>query len=471
MLQFLKNKWFKFGFYSFLWILFTIWNKNPWLLLLIPILFDFYITKKVHWLFWKKKGVEKQTKVIEWVDAIIFAVTFAFIIRLYFIEAYTIPTSSMEKSLLVGDYLFVSKVSYGPRLPITPLSVPFTDHTMPFTENTKSYLEWIKCPYKRLSGLGSIERNDVVVFNFPEGDTLCLNQQSMSYYMLCRQFGKEAVNNDLYINPETKQKHQGVFGKIISRPVDKRENYVKRCVAISGDTIEVVDGMVHINGKNQEPIPEKQYKYFVETDGKFFSQSILKDLNISNEDAGASRYFDLDLFMDCGVMDKLSPANTFILPLTEKSAEKIKTFPNVKNVIRICRTKGAYQFGVFPNDTLNYKWNEDNFGPLYVPKAGHTIDININNISLYARVIQAYENNSLDIKDSKIYINNQEANTYTFKMDYYFMMGDSRHNSADSRYWGFVPIDHVVGKAKFIWFSKDPDDGSIRWSRIFNVID
>jgi len=439
--QFFKNKYFLFGFYAFIYLLFVLWIGNFWLLLGIPILFDLYISKKVNWTFWKKQNVEKQTKLVEWIDAIIFAVVAATIIRTFFIEAFTIPTPSMEKSLLVGDYLFVSKVSYGPKLPNTPLAFPFAHHTLPFTESTKSYLEWIKMPYKRLLGLGEVKNDDIVVFNFPEGDTVILTRQEESYYAVCREEGRENV---LRRYP------------IVVRPVDKRENYIKRCVAIAGDTLKIVHGNVFINGKSQKKLEKMQHKYYVATDSSGLNAERLQEMGLSLYDIKKSRF---------------SPSQ-FIFPLEEKNVSKIKSFPNVKSVEKIENPVNIGVKYIFPHDT-SFHWNEDNFGPLWIPKKGVTIPLTLKNLPLYRRIITAYELNSLEIKNSAIFINGKEAKEYTFKMNYYFLMGDNRHNSADSRFWGFVPEDHVVGKAVFIWLSLDADKeflSKIRWSRLFKFI-
>jgi signal peptidase I len=441
--RFLKNKWVKFFIAAIIFILWVIWIGNYWLLLGLPVLFDIYITKKVRWAFWKKpvKKGEKRSTVVEWVDALIFAVIAASLIRLFFIEAYTIPTSSMEKTLLVGDYLFVSKVSYGPKMPNTPLSFPFAHHTLPWSKETPSFLTWIQWPYNRLAGLTDIKRDDIVVFNFPEGDTVVLKYQDQSYYQLRRDAGREYLWNNF---------------DIVVRPVDKRENYIKRCVAIPGDTIEVIHGQVVVNGKEQPEIPTKQYKYDIETTGRPLSRYMLKKVGVSQEDIPQTPVLP----------------NVYRLPLTKSTKNTLEKNKFIKSVERVEAPRGKRAPYVFPHHE-NYNWNEDNFGPLYIPEKGKTIDITMENIPLYERVIGHYEGNDLVVEDSTIFINGKQADAYTFKMDYYFMMGDSRHNSADSRFWGYVPEDHVVGKAVFIWLSLDKDESflnKIRWNRLFTVI-
>ena len=472
MKKLFANKWVKFGVVAFIYLLFVIWLQNWWLLLGLVIIYDMYISKKVHWAFWKKKDAEKQTKTVEWIDALIFAVIAATVIRLFFIEAFTIPTSSMEKSLLVGDYLFVSKLSYGPRMPNTPISLPFAHNTMPFTTSTKSYAEWLQWPYRRLAGLGKVERNDVVVFNFPEGDTVCLNQQGPSYYQLLRQFGREAIDQNVAYD-KYGQPIRGYFGQRQSRPVDRRENYIKRCVAIAGDSIQVIDGQVYVNGKPQENIGDRQYKYLIQTDGTSFNPTKLEELGISDEDCKASRGIDASYLDYVDGLKDVDINKLFVFPLVEENVEKFRAMPFVKSVTRIVRPKGYRESFIFPHDP-KYNWNEDNFGPLYIPKKGDVIKLTLDNLPLYRRCIEVYEGNSLFVSGDQIIINNEPADSYTFRMDYYFMMGDSRHNSADSRFWGFVPEDHVVGKALFVWFSTDKDKSfpsSIRWSRIFKGID
>ncbi|MFZ4546005.1 MAG: signal peptidase I [Bacteroidales bacterium] len=386
---------------------------------------------------------DAKSQLREWTDAIIFAVVAASIIRIFMIEAYTIPTSSMEKSLLVGDFLFVSKLSYGPKLPNTPLAFPFVHHTMPLTKYTKSYVEWIKWPFYRFPGLTTIKHGDVVVFNYPDGDTVALKMQNQGYNSLIRQYGRERVWNDKFN-----------FGDIVARPVDKRENYIKRCIALPGDTISIIDQVVHINGKALDFPELSQFMYRVKTDGNPINKRLIGKLDIT-EDVQVTEEGDQ------------------VLTLTTESAAKLKQLPNVLSVEKIIQPKGFWQPYIFPFDST-YDWNVDNFGPLYIPKAGATTQLTLANLPLYERIITAYELNSLEVKGGKIFINGKESTSYTFKMDYYWMMGDNRHNSADSRFWGFVPADHIVGKAVFVWLSLDNNkslfDGKIRWGKLLRTI-
>jgi signal peptidase I len=401
---------------------------------------------------------EKKGAVREWVDAIVFAVVAATIIRVFFIEAFTIPTPSMEKSMLVGDYLFVSKVSYGARSPMTPIAFPFAHHTMPLL-NTKSYVEWHKLPYFRLPGIGQVERFDATVFNYPEGDTVVINFQNQSYYQMLRDHGRKNIWNPGYKIPQVVNGQRGYLpvGDITVRPIDKRENYIKRCIGLPGETIEIIDRKVHIDGSPIDQPEKTQFLYEVFTNGGLNLKMLKKQYDINPDD-----------------VHEIKQGAHYAIFMSEAVAAEVEAFSNVNEVrVRNQKKSGNDDNGkslpIFPNHP-DYNWTADNFGPLIIPASGQSISLDIYNLPLYERAISLYENNDLKVENGKIYINGKEADSYTFKQDYYFMMGDNRHNSADSRFWGFVPNDHIVGKAVFIWFSKDPYEG-IRWNRIFSLVD
>ncbi len=380
----------------------------------------------------------------EWVDAIVFAVVAATIIRTFLLEAYTIPTSSMEKSLLVGDYLFVSKITYGPKAPNTPLSFPFVHHTLPGTKDIKSYVEWIKFPFYRFAGFKDVAHNDAVVFNYPTGDTVSTRFQSnASYYSLIEEYGRERVWTD-----------KRNFGDIVVRPVDKRENYVKRCIGLPGDTLSIVNRQVYLNGAEAINPEKLQYQYHVTTTGSSINPRVLDKLNITETYRG-------------------NKPGEFVFVITEDVKNELQKLPIVKSIEVFDDEPGLWKPEIFPNDAA-YKWNRDNFGPLYIPEAGVPINLTIKNLPIYERLIKTYEANKLEVKNDKIYINDELTTSYTPKLNYYWMMGDNRHNSADSRYWGFVPEDHIVGRAEFIWLSMDKNksllDGKIRWNRMFSLV-
>jgi signal peptidase I len=408
----------------------------------------------------KKKGAIR-----EWGDAILFAVIAATIIRTFTLEAFTIPTGSMEKSLRVGDYLFVSKMAYGPRMPMTPISFPFAHHTMPGTDKMQSYVEWFSQPYFRLPGFGSVERLDAVVFNFPAGDTIINDPelQGHNYYSIIQGnayeiWRKNGEKDDFWSNKEKYEAAARSFFEkrygIKARPLDKRENYIKRCVGMPGDTYEIKEGIVYANGEKIE-FPEKaQMEYLVKTNGQLNPMILKEQYDINPTDIS----FD-------------GESQSYLIAMPVETIDKIKSLSVVESVTLKLKEKGSYDgtsMPIFPNDP-NYNWTEDNFGPLYIPKEGDVIDLTLENLPLYRRAIEVYEKNSLEVKGDQIIINGEVATSYSFKQNYYMMMGDNRHHSADSRFWGFVPEDHVVGEAVFVWFSKDPYTG-IRWNRVFSLV-
>ena len=422
--------------------LFAIWLRFYWLLAGNIILLDVFVTKLINWRYPDKalSRFRLLKEILDWTFAIITAIILVVFIRTFIIEAYTIPTPSMERTLMVGDYLFVSKISYGPKLPNTPVAFPFTHNTMPFSKK-KSYNEKIQWPYKRLAGCGKIKNNDVVVFNFPEGDTVVLQFPDQNYYSLIRRYGRNSVLNQYHI---------------IARPVDKRENFVKRCIGISGDTLLITHSSVYINNMPLEDPENVQYNYYIRTNGQKIEDDKLSGLEIN-------------------VSDQLNDPNeeNYVFSLTRGQASGIRNMSNVAKVTRLENTNRNLSYlSFFPYDPA-FPWNEDNFGPLVIPRKGMSIDLTLENLPLYRRIIEAYEKNTLYINDSVIYVNNKPSSSYTFSMNYYFMMGDNRHNSADSRIWGFVPEDHVVGKAVLVWLSVDKNKKSlkkIRWNRMFKKI-
>jgi signal peptidase I len=461
-----KSQWIKFAIVVLLYLLFVIWDYNYWLLFGIPVIFDIYISNIIPWDACKNSKNKVLKKIADWADAIIFALVAVYFINIFIFQNYKIPSSSLEKTLLVGDYLFVSKVNYGPRVPNTPLAFPLTHHTLPVF-NTKSYSDWPYWDYKRLKGFGPVKRNDIVVFNFPAGDTVAFNHQNRDYYDLVNQAGWGRVNSD-----------KRIFGDIIYRPVDRRENYVKRCIGMPGDSLQIIDNIVYINGTELPTPKSAQFNYFVETSGNPLSEKQFRRLGVSKEDQDTGKKWS-------------GNSSDALLILDFLGIEPNET-GNYNPVYKIPLTRDAYLFlqksgwarsihiepEAFGGPTYPYDyetgWTRDNFGSLWIPKKGETIVLNEKNRALYRRCIVNYEGNTLHKSGSKFFINSIPANSYTFKYDYYFMMGDNRHNSLDSRCWGFVPEDHIVGTPLLVWMSIDKDrgwfDGRIRWNRIFTKV-
>ena len=431
--EFTRNRWTKFVFWALLYTVWVIWLGNFWWLFGLIVIFDIFISKKVHWNFWKKryKEGEKHSAWNEWLDAIIFAVIFVTFVNIFFFQAFKIPSSSMERTLYTGDHLFVSKLAYGPRVPQTPLTIPFT-HNQIFGK--ESYSTLIQNDYRRLKGFRDVRRGDCVVFGFPNGDTVLRKAPVEDYHALVRILGRDKVAS---------------LGEYVVRPVDKKDHYVKRCVALPGDTLEIKDGMVWINGRKEEVEPGIQLSYKVVTNGQRINSKTMEQLGLNPSEI----YFDSSL-----------PGYPAMI-LTAEMLEKVKELPNVVNVSdNLERDAASVSREIFPF-TEDSGWTRDFFGPLWIPAKGATVKITVDNLPLYERIITAYEHSDLQqaLKDGE----------YTFKQDYYFMMGDNRHNSLDSRYWGFVPEDHIVGRPALIWLSKDKGKSfpkNIRWRRFLKFV-
>lgn len=455
----LQNKYFKFGLATAVYILFVIWVQNFWLLFGIPVIYDIYVSKKVNWTFWKKREGKNST-FIEWLDALIFAVIAVTLINNFIFQNYKIPTGSMENSLLIGDRLFVSKYDYGPRIPFTPLSVPFFQNTLPIVKS-KSYLEWIQRPYKRLAGLTDIKREDVVVFNCPALDSVSSDNPTFSYnsdlWRLAEQFRmmdntEHEKGRKHYL--QQAQAYMNSKTDLITRPIDKRDPYIKRCVGVPGDTLQMINGQLFVNHQPEKEKDTYLHRHRVVTNSSRINKRLLEKIGIANH--------LIDGYQN----------GMYTMHITEKQKEELKKIPVVDTIFPLIDRVYGYFNQTFPNHP-NYKWTVDNFGPLYVPAKNQTIALNTDNLPLYERIINVYEDNTLEVKDSNIFINGERTDSYTFQMDYYFMMGDNRHSSWDSRSWGCVPENHVVGKPKFVWLSTNNEKrflAKIRWNRFFKGI-
>lgn len=438
------NKWVRFAVMSILWVLiFTIWSRMWYTIFFVPFIYDHYITRYANKYAWSKcKAFISKYRALKWimgwVDAILFATIAVTILKLYFISQYVIPTPSMEKTLLVGDYLWVDKYSYGPVMPNTPLAIPFVHNINPLNPEKKSYVEWIKFPYKRLAGTTTVKVRDVIVFNYPQGDTVLVKNPQNNYYT-------DKRNNMI---PKG--------SKIMVHPVDKRDNYIKRAVAIAGDTLTLKRGDVYINGVKEPEMETRQDLYLIQFNPNAINAMMLNKIGITKS----------------SIIPTYSQTH-MLVHLTEEENNRISRISGVQNSVRHLSTEP--NIDVFPYDTLRYKFNHHDFGPVIIPQKGVTVNIDVDNLPLYERIITTYEGNKLEVKENNdIYINGEKTDKYQFQMDYYFGMGDNRDNSLDSRFFGFIPEDHLVGKARFVMLSTDKTKsflGGLRFDRFFKGIE
>ena len=441
-----RKSWVRFSVWAALWLLWIAWHGNWWWLFALPLIFEFCVSRRLK--AWIDSVAEKNRllkTVFGWLDAIVFAVLVVSFINVFFFQAFKIPSSSMESSLLTGDYLFVSKTAYGPKMPQTPLSVPFVHNTMPGS-GKESYSTALRYGYKRIRGFGNVKRDDYVVFSFPHGDTVLSKAPAEDYYTHVRMTSREyAVKT---------------YGPLKVRPVDKKDHYVKRCVAVAGDSLSIVDGWVFVNGKAQNRYPGIQNSWQVETNGSPINAVTLRDLGFNLSEVWYSQTLP-------GY-----PA----LPLTDERLEKISS---LGNVVSVSQNNDIYPPDYPDSETMLFPfvetgWTRDNYGPVWIPEKGVTVSLTADNLPFFRRIIEVYEGNKLEVTaDGRFIINGEETDSYTFKMDYYFMMGDNRHNSLDSRYWGFVPEDHIVGKPRLIWMSSDSNlkfPRNIRWNRLLKFL-
>lgn len=464
--------WIKTGVVTLLYVGLIVWTQNPWLLLGLPIVFDLYSTRVIPWGWWKRtRDGERPAAWKEWVDAIIFALVAVYFINLFIFQNYKIPTSSLEKSLLVGDHLFVSKVTYGPRMPNAPIFMPMVQNTLPFCD-VKSYLDWPQWAYHRLAGTDTLRRGDIVVFNFPAGDTVCLKMTNPDYYSILLSKGVNSLTPEqlsavreastifernrmiMDVGRQIVRHPTSALHEIVDRPVDKRDCYVKRCIGMPGDSLRIEHNVVYLNGQQWKEYPDVQHNYHLNCGDVVLSDRFFDALEISHEDRRGSGL-----------------GGQYLLPLTAEKAKQAETMPSVQSVEIDEQPADADGWSVWPYSP-DFPWSRDNFGPLYIPAAGDTLNLTPANALLYERCITAYEGHQLDVRGNHCYVDGQETEHYVFAMSYYFMMGDNRHKSADSRYWGLVPEDHIIGRPSFVWLSLDPDKGfpgCIRWSRFFKT--
>lgn len=468
------KEWIKMSIITIIYLLFLVWVKSLLGLIVVPFLFDLFITKIIKWNWWKELKDGFLKSVMSWIDAIVFALVAVYFVNIFIFQNYVIPSSSLEKSLLIGDHLYVSKVAYGPRKPMTPLTMPLTQNTLPLS-NKKSYFDKPQWEYERVKGTGRIALNEIVVFNYPSGDTIVNNPMYINsdYYSIVYQIGRDLCKPvpldsltilgqrqvyDFYysVGRQYIKNNEDIFGKISARPVDRRENYVKRCLGLPGQTIEIVNGDVYVDDiLNKQP--DNMQKSYRVTLAKPIPEALRKDMSLSLED----------------LADNNNKPGVVVFPMTNDAYRLLSNHTDIATDITLFQvTDYAWLFPL----NMHTGWTIDNYGPVWIPQKGSTINLTLENLPLYERAIGVYEGNDLKVdKNGTITINGEVATSYTFKMDYYWMMGDNRHNSADSRFWGFVPEDHIVGRPVFIWLSLNQDKkwgqkGKIRWERQFKRV-
>ena len=454
------TRWVRFAIVSLLFFAWVAWLGSWWVLVFWLLLFDVYITGYIPLTWWKTHPNATLRGVMSWVDAIVYALVLVYFVFTFIGQNYQIPSSSLEKSLLVGDYLWVNKMAYGPRVPNTPIHFPLVQNTFPII-NVKSYLDKPQWEYKRLAGLGKVKRGDIVVFNFPAGDTVAVKVQNPDYYTLVKVYGRENILN----NPQT-------FGEVIYRPVDRRENYVKRAVGLPGEWIKIVDGVIYIDGKPMEQPENVQFNYYLQLKSGAVSDAMWDQLGIAPDDRHIVEVGPADIdplkMLGFQVNDDGSIPTLYAAPMTQAMVDSLQKLPEVAKVLKMPAQTGEM---LFP-DGVSSDWTRADYGELWIPKKGASLKMGPRAWAIYGRAIRDYEGNH-DAhmgEDGRVYIGGQPVDTYTFKMDYYFMMGDNRDNSLDSRYWGFVPEDHIVGRPERVLISFDKDrslfDGGIRWDRV-----
>lgn len=454
------SRWIRFAIVCAIFIGWVAWLGSWWVLIFLPLLFDIYITGYIPFTWWKNSKNAAVRTIMSWVDAIVYALILVYFVFAYVGQNYEIPSSSLEKTLLVGDYLWVNKMAYGPRVPMTPVHFPLVQNTLPIV-NTKSYLENPQWKYHRLKGLGKVETGDIVVFNFPAGDTVALKMQNPDYYTLIKYFGRDAVNT-----------YKEKFGEVIYRPVDRRENYVKRAVGLPGEWLSIKDGEIYINDSLQKMPENAQFNFYFQAKHPL-TERIWEELCIAVDDRNEVGITsdDIESLRTLGftVNADGSVPPIYVSPLSHAMYENLLNHPSIGRVMKMPAPSGEF---LFP-DLISNNWTRSDYGPVWIPRKGATLHITPENWPMYERVIRNYEGHTDSyVKDGKVYVDGKETQYYTFAMDYYFMMGDNRDNSLDSRYWGFVPEDHIVGKPMKVLISFDKDkglfNGGIRWNRILS---